>query len=52
METAEIINIDRNIPIIYDTDITHKSPCMTIINGAIATITVKDGKGTISFDLK
>ena len=41
-----------NIPIIYDADLSHKSPCMTIINGSIATIKVKDGKGRISFELK
>ena len=41
-----------NIPIIYDADITHKSPCMTIINGSIATINVEKGKGNISFELK
>ena len=41
-----------NIPIVYDADISHKSPCLTIINGSIAKIEVKDGKGTISFQLK
>lgn len=41
-----------NIPIIYDTDISHKGPSMTIINGAIATIFVKEGKGSIKFELK
>ena len=41
-----------NIPIIFDADISHKSPCMTIINGSIADIYVKDGKGKISFELK
>ena len=41
-----------NIPIIYDADISHKSPCLTIINGSIATINVQNGKGTISFELK
>ena len=40
-----------NIPIIYDADISHKKPCLTIINGSIATIKVKDGKGSIKFDL-
>lgn len=50
LEDSVINNL--NIPIIYDADITHKSPCMTIINGAIATINVKDGKGTIFFKLK
>lgn len=41
-----------NIPIIYNADISHKSPCLTIINGAIANIEVTSGKGTISFILK
>lgn len=41
-----------NIPIIYDADISHKNPCMTIISGSIATVNVKDGKGIISFELK
>ena len=40
-----------NVPIIYDADISHKGPCMTIINGAIATVESKDGKGSISFKL-
>ena len=41
-----------NIPIIYDADISHKGPSMTIINGAIATIHCKEGKGSIRFRLK
>lgn len=41
-----------NIPIIYDVDISHKPPCLTIINGAIAKVEVKDGKGKIEFELK
>ena len=40
-----------NIPIIYDADISHKSPSMPIINGSIANISVKDGKGKIEFEL-
>ena len=40
-----------NIDIIYDADLSHKSPCMTIINGSIATIKVKEGKGSITFEL-
>ncbi len=43
---------DLNIPIIINTDIGHVSPRMTIINGAIATITSSNGKGKIKFDLK
>lgn len=41
-----------NIPIVYDADLSHKGPCMTIINGAIAEVRVKDGKGTIDFELR
>ena len=40
-----------NVPIIYDADISHKGPCMTIINGAIATISYYDNKGSIEFEL-
>ena len=43
---------DLNIPIIIDIDIGHISPRMTIINGAIAKITSKSGKGQIEFNLK
>lgn len=43
---------ELNIPIIYDADISHKAPCLCIINGAIATVNVKEGKGEISFELK
>lgn len=40
------------VPIIYDADISHKDPSMTIINGSIATINVEEGKGKIKFELK
>lgn len=43
---------ELNVPIIIDADIGHISPRMTIINGAIATITSEKGKGTIEFELK
>lgn len=41
-----------NIPIIYDSDISHKGPCFTIINGSIATIELKNKCGNIKFELK
>lgn len=41
-----------NIPIIYDADISHKGPSMIIINGSIATVQSKEGKGKIKFELK
>ena len=40
-----------NIPIIYDADISHKGPCLNIINGVITTIEVKNNKGLITFKL-
>jgi len=50
LEDSVLSNLE--IPIIYDADISHKAPCMTIINGSIATIKVKNGKGSIYFELK
>ena len=43
---------ELDIPIITGVDIGHVPPRMTIINGSIATITSKDGKGSISFELR
>ena len=40
-----------NVPIIFDADISHKGPSMTIINGSIATVKYENGKGKISFEL-
>ena len=42
----------KDIPIIFNADIGHISPKMTIINGAIAKIECKDGKGKINFELR
>lgn len=41
-----------NIPHIMEMDIGHTNPRITIINGAIAHVKCKDGKGEISFKLK
>ncbi len=41
-----------NIPIVYDADISHKSPSLTIINGAIAEFNVQNGRGIVKFELK
>lgn len=43
---------DLNIPIIFNADIGHVSPRMTIINGAMCNVISKDGKGKITFELK
>ena len=43
---------ELEIPIILETDIGHKPPRMTIINGAIAQIQSENGKGNIRFELR
>lgn len=43
---------DLNLPIIFDADVGHVSPRMTIINGAICKVISKEGKGSIVFELK
>lgn len=43
---------ELNIPIVYDADVSHKSPCLNLINGAIATVNVTEGKAKIKFELK
>lgn len=48
-EAVERSLLDLNVPIIINTDIGHVSPRMTIINGAIANIVSKEGKGEIEF---
>ena len=40
-----------DVPVIFNADIGHVSPKMTIINGSIATITSNNGKGTITQEL-
>lgn len=41
-----------NIPVVYNMDIGHVVPKMTIINGAICHVVSKDGKGSLEFSLR
>lgn len=41
-----------DIPYIYDLDIGHTKPRMTMINGAIIDVECEDNKGSINFQLK
>lgn len=41
-----------NFPVAFDVDITHRSPSMTIVNGSIVDIIVKEGKGKIIQSIK
>lgn len=43
---------ELNIPIIYDADVSHKGPSLTIINGSIAHVECDKGKGKIVFRLE
>lgn len=43
---------DLNIPVIIEADFGHKAPRMTMINGAYAIISSKNGKGYIKYILK
>lgn len=43
---------ELKIPVIYDSDISHKAPCMPIINGSIAHIKCQNGKATIKYKLQ
>ena len=38
---------ELQIPVVYDIDCGHVPPQMTLINGAVAEVSVKDGKGII-----
>ncbi|MDF2541444.1 MAG: hypothetical protein K0S47_1162 [Herbinix sp.] len=40
---------ELGLPIILEADIGHKPPQLTMMNGAIATVYSKDGKGNITF---
>lgn len=39
-------------PVIYDCDLGHIPPVIPLINGSFASITLKDGKGTIQMECK
>lgn len=51
-EVLEDFLTHLNIPVIYDADIGHLPPSIPIINGSIATIECKKGKGKITYELK
>lgn len=43
---------ELSVPVILDADIGHKAPAMTIINGAVGTITCADGKGSLKMEFR
>lgn len=44
-EAVESVLGDLGLPIVYEADIGHKAPRMTMVNGALARINVENGKG-------
>ncbi|VGO19816.1 S66 peptidase family protein [Pontiella sulfatireligans] len=51
LEAIEHCTKGLNIPIVYDADIGHKPPNMTLINGALAELMVDNGKATLTQSL-
>ncbi len=51
-EAVEVILSELHVPIVFDADIGHKSPQFTIINGASAKWTTKDGSSELLTTLK
>lgn len=39
---------DLNVPVIYDADIGHVPPQITLVNGALSTVSYHNGQGTLS----
>lgn len=52
VDVLKDIFTESNIPIIYDVDISHLPPQITLVNGAIAKIHYHNGKGEIELILK
>lgn len=50
-EYIELISRCFDIPIVWNCDIGHVKPCMTLLNGALGHVHVKDGRGTIRMKL-
>ncbi|MDQ0352277.1 muramoyltetrapeptide carboxypeptidase LdcA involved in peptidoglycan recycling [Alkalibacillus filiformis] len=46
------ISSECGVPVAYDIDCGHMPPQITFVNGAIATVHVKEGKGTINQTFK
>ena len=41
-----------DVPLIMEADVGHVWPRMTFVNGAVATVKCKDGKGEMKLELK
>lgn len=41
-----------DLPLVLEADVGHVPPRMTLVNGALATLTAENGKGTLTMELK
>lgn len=48
MDAVHDVLDDLSIPIIYDVDVGHRPPQMTVVNGALATVECSNGKGKLT----
>lgn len=51
-EAVESVLGELGLPIVYEADIGHKAPRMTMVNGALAELKVTDGKGELRLKFK
>lgn len=51
-EEAALRALGMDVPIVMEADVGHVSPRMTLINGSLAHLTARDGKGTLRMELK
>ena len=48
-EAVESVLGELHVPIVYEADVGHKAPRLTMVNGAYARITVEEGKGNLRY---
>ena len=51
-EAVEAVLSELNVPIVYEADIGHKAPRLTMINGAKAKLRVAEGKGELQLKME
>jgi muramoyltetrapeptide carboxypeptidase LdcA involved in peptidoglycan recycling len=52
LEQVEQALADTGVPVIWNADIGHTKPSMTLINGSMGHLVYEDGKAAISMELK
>jgi muramoyltetrapeptide carboxypeptidase LdcA involved in peptidoglycan recycling len=47
-----LTSVLKDVPIIMDTDIGHKAPTITVVNGSMGSFVCKDGKGILRMEFR